>query len=723
MEINLTSENVFVENSITFDKKINFVFGKNGTGKSTIAKLIKDQIHDYDTRVFQGFEGIVDGNKRLNAVVLGEENASINQKIEEKTSMIDELSQKKDAVLNTITKPVEGVENFWTKHEIAKANHTAKDTDIKSFRTTAAANIKNETNPQISDPNYDSRKFLAEIGKAELLQDAQIKTFKEILRSEAKVANSIKFPIIDFTTYLENINEILESKVKEKTQITRLEGDEAKRKFAESGLKCHQLGDVCSFCGNTINADVFVELESYFSADEVKAFQNKITLRLKELDQLRQTFNNVHVDPANFYPELHERINGIKINSEELFETYENFIQNLSKSLQQKQSNLFAEGEKLILEIPPSFASIQTEYDELVEANNKKDLAQRQNEAREKLRFHKIKTLLDEYKYDVQINELSHLDTEKNRTLADLNAEKEKIEGENGFNSKIRSLQEEIDSLRNETKDEKKLAQIISNKLKHFVSFELDHCDNEGEVGFYRVKCLRTNMVRDITQLSTGEKNIIAFLYFIEKMNEITENQAGQNKKLIVFDDPMNSNDDTMQYMIIDELQNLMKKIQSDDKMIILTHNNHFYLNVKYGRKYKDDKKGKADRFIRFLSNGTTTAFKIITTENDDFKTNYEALWKDARYLNDDENASPEMLLNPIRRIIETYTKFNMIDKTKFYENQSGAKKLFDVNSHSIDDFEADLNGKTKADIVLLLERCFKDNNSEEHFRKYWITE
>lgn len=50
-------------------------------------------------------------------------------------------------------------------------------------------------------------------------------------------------------------------------------------------------------------------------------------------------------------------------------------------------------------------------------------------------------------------------------------------------------------------------------------------------------------------------------------------------------------------------------------------------------------------------------------------------------------------------------------------------KKLFDVNSHSIDDFEADLNGKTKADIVSLLERCFKDSNSEEHFRKYWITE
>lgn len=81
------------------------------------------------------------------------------------------------------------------------------------------------------------------------------------------------------------------------------------------------------------------------------------------------------------------------------------------------------------------------------------------------------------------------------------------------------------------------------------------------------------------------------------------------------------------------------------------------------------------------------------------------------------------MLLNPIRRIIETYTKFNIIDKTEFYKNQSGAKKLFDVNSHSIDDFEADLNGKTKEDIVLLFEECFRDNYVGEHFDKYWKIE
>ena len=52
MNINLTQENVFEENEISFDKKINIVFGKNGTGKSTLTKLIKEQASGYDIRVF-----------------------------------------------------------------------------------------------------------------------------------------------------------------------------------------------------------------------------------------------------------------------------------------------------------------------------------------------------------------------------------------------------------------------------------------------------------------------------------------------------------------------------------------------------------------------------------------------------------------------------------------------------------------------------------------------
>ena len=42
MKINLESIEIFEDEDIEFDKPVNFIFGKNGTGKSTITKLIKE---------------------------------------------------------------------------------------------------------------------------------------------------------------------------------------------------------------------------------------------------------------------------------------------------------------------------------------------------------------------------------------------------------------------------------------------------------------------------------------------------------------------------------------------------------------------------------------------------------------------------------------------------------------------------------------------------------
>ena len=42
-----------------------------------------------------------------------------------------------------------------------------------------------------------------------------------------------------------------------------------------------------------------------------------------------------------------------------------------------------------------------------------------------------------------------------------------------------------------------------------------------------------------------------------------------------------------------------------------------------------------------------------------------------------------------------------------FMQRTFEAKKLFDVNSHSIDDLDSELNGKTKNEIIKLIEECF----------------
>lgn len=75
-------------------------------------------------------------------------------------------------------------------------------------------------------------------------------------------------------------------------------------------------------------------------------------------------------------------------------------------------------------------------------------------------------------------------------------------------------------------------------------------------------------------------------------------------------------------------------------------------------------------------------------------------------------------MLNSIRRIIETFTKFNRTNN--FFGNNREAQKLFNVNSHSIDDLEAELNGKNNEDIIKLMKKCFENNNAETHFKTCW---
>ena len=713
MEIDLQNEELFEDNEIEFGKQINFVFGKNGVGKSTITRLIVDQCKSYDVRLFQGFEGVIDENKLLNAVVLGQENIEINKKIIEKEKEKEKKEQEKEEILKKITDQGYNTKNLWTDLEEAKKIYNGKVQEIRKFLTDSAAKIKKATSPQISIPNYDYRNFENEIKEAKLLQDVEIESNKEILKSEIKEAKVIRFPKTDLNNYLEEANEIMETRIEEEILITRL-STSAKKKFAEIGLECHKIGDVCSFCGNDINERAFSELETYFSASKVKNTNDLIDVTILKIGETLEKVKYNRDFKEDFYPEYQDKASDLQLDYTKLLNEWKEYLESLMKALEEKKKNIFGISENIKLEVPTNFENIQNRYDELSGDNNNSDLSDMQGQAKDELRYHYIKKLLEEFEYTMKKKELLDAEGIMKKYENNIRNENDKITSREGIDFQIKSIEEEIGDLKFQTKDEKKLAEIINEKLKFLVTFKLEHANNDSGEGHYYVVNLRTNEKREITKLSTGEKNIIAFIYFIEKLNEVS-NIDSNLKKIILFDDPMSSNDDTMQYIIIEELSKLMKNEYKFHKTVILTHNCHFYINVKYGFSYKKS------NFIRLTSKNKKTYINYITDKNEDFKTSYEFLWKELKLLNSEENLHPESLLNPMRRIIETYTKFNGINKNTFYQKVVGSKKLFDVNSHSIDDLEADLNGKTKDQIIDIFKNCFIESNATEHLNMYWL--
>lgn len=714
MKIDLSMVDIFEDSELELDKKITFIFGKNGTGKSTFTEEIKKMTSDYEVSVFQGFNNIIDENHRLNAVVLGEENMAINAKIEEKKKAI-ELKEKEIARINkNLSEPeIKENSNFWTRRCKAQEKYNAAEKKLTDFYTQSASTIKNKKNPQVAKTSYNKRNFQNDIPSAILLQDEEKKELIQIIKSEIKMAPDIVFPQEDMTQILDEINSILQKTVSERVKVKRIDNNPEKREFAKKGLLLHRKGEVCAFCGNKITDYVFEELESYFSADEVKEFQMEIVKKIEEMALLTQNISGIKVSLTDFYPNYVKEAMVMEEEIEKLKKSYTHFIDKLKNALDEKQKYLFEARNPILDEVPVGFTDIEKRYQQLQEKNNGNDIETKKEEAIKRIRYHYVKQLMDEFDYSGIKTTLDVLFDEKKKREIEYDDERSKIYGSGGLKEDINNIMKEIVDLQNQTKNESILADNINKKLLHMVSFKLEHFEDDESKGFYKVKDINTEAVRDITELSTGEKNVIAFLYFLEKLNEVKDD-AVNKPRVIVFDDPMNSNDDGMQYLIIEELQALMKKLLETDHFILLTHNKHFYLNVKHNHNYRRDK------FIRFQTNGAKTHIICLAKDAEDFKTSYESLWTELRILYEYDQISENMLLNPIRRIIETFTKFNALDKTTFCNKVSGAKKLFDVNSHSIDDIEAELNGKTKQEIIQMFYDCFEKNEYGTHFFKYW---
>ncbi|MDR3241990.1 MAG: AAA family ATPase [Lactobacillaceae bacterium] len=735
---------LFQEESVNLKNK-NFIFAKNGSGKSTFGELLEKQLSsNYDVRLFQGFDELLGENDRLDAFALAVNAGENQQEIKDK----EDQKNKKQTELNLLeseTNEPEGIDkqNSFTKLESAKSEVKSREKDISNFYSNSAATIKNISDPQISKPSYRTNDLQYEIGSAKLLQQAEVDKLEETLKSEEKSADELNWEHVNFEGYKIVIDEILSSKVTEKIAISRLDTQD-KINFAEAGINIHKHEDgaICVFCGNKIAQSTFDELESFFSANEVKQLQERITKGINKINDELDKLNLLKINDNNFYPDYIE-------SAKEAFENIENqkkavtdFFISVKQALSGKEKNLFVISEKLDLVLPDNVDV--SEFNDVVQKNNRfgENLSTEKEKAKKKLRHHHIKELLDGFQHTLKQSELELAKSVEKEAQIAFN---DKASKEKELNKEIDELTASIEELK--PKAEKQAVEHINSKLTLSVPWQVDYYEDESS-GYYHIvqeDDKGDKFYRGVKELSTGEKNIIAFLYFIEKLEEVKE---GDNlPKIIVFDDPMNSNDDTMQYLIITQLQKLYqgneknKYTPGKDYFVLLTHNIHFYLNVqphgnfvkkiqieldnngepitrKNGRqKIQELKKYDLDNFY-FLQNGV---FHKIKNESEDFKTSYDALWNELQELV--KLNLRNSMLNSMRRIIDSYIEFTKIPQQTFYRDNEQYLKLFNVNSHSATDgLSAESFTETADEMKQLFRQIFEDNGDAAriHFEAHW---
>lgn len=197
---------------------------------------------------------------------------------------------------------------------------------------------------------------------------------------------------------------------------------------------------------------------------------------------------------------------------------------------------------------------------------------------------------------------------------------------------------------------------------------------------------IRFNNRRKINEISTGEKNILALIIFFSNLEDGLKNLKDNKKITIILDDPVNSNDwnifFSLQTIIEDYLQHFYKdKIEN---IIILSHNVDYAIIQLQNLREKNNKV----KLLRLFSNACINIdIDLIYTNDIKLISNFIYEWIES--FEKQENIY-YMNLEKSYRVFLSYRKFfediiyerSHISKVQIDENQKGdIEKLKDISS------------------------------------------
>lgn len=218
-----------------------------------------------------------------------------------------------------------------------------------------------------------------------------------------------------------------------------------------------------------------------------------------------------------------------------------------------------------------------------------------------------------------------------------------------------RSYEIELRQLRAQTTSSEATIQTINEMLEmsQFHSFKLEKAQHTKD-GYRIVR--DDGQTADIATLSEGERTFITFLYFYHSLSEVR--QDGETERICaVVDDPISSLDGDIMFIVSALTRELIRSVRQGrhdrvSQVVLLTHNTRFHEEVSYSHKAEELREVKFYRIRKFSPEPNQIQ---DCGQKNPIRSTYQELWDEVADAHRRPDSRMPWLPNILRRILESY--------------------------------------------------------------------
>lgn len=751
------------------DGSINIFYGRNYSGKSTYSKIFQsielkqlpEKYGDIEFEIKLSNQIVIKSNE------IATHELPIDCKVFNQRFIDDNIYLHNDNKLNSfqisigsdtndILKKIEDIRLNELKPRNEKLSQIESDITEKQQKTKiskdsldsklriTASKIKNLKNPSVVVGNkYDIRDIKEEFEKysahfpilplqddekavAELeknVEQAKIRILEKNINKPQKIDLVSFDKNFNFTLFLENTKKLLSKVVSVSNILDEYKDSPDKINWIKHGVDIH--GDnpeKCVFCGNSIDSELIKNLKLAFS-DELSSLENELVLQNNRIKSEIQKLDAIpKINKEDYFKDSLSDIQNINKEIENNIDNRKRVLETLESKISEKQRDIFSKIEINDLNWL-DFSKIQVEIDSLYN-DTIEQIEQFEDRKTKSIDFLRRYYIVKEFsvseftKLSQEVNQLEEYINENSEEQKKLKEEKEKFE---------KDIIELEGSLKSESEAAKRINMILQRSLAHS-EMSLKSVDDEEGVYFE----VSRNEERAYN-LSEGEKSLIAFAYYITRLESLSTEE--KSKTILFIDDPVSSLDDNNIFYIYNLIFCLLEK-KEFLQYFLSTHNLDF---LKYTNRFSN--KNKKDYYliekIKEAENVPSKSYikklpKHLSNKVTEFVFLFEQIYRVAIEDEDENNFSVFYNFpNNGRKFIETLLYFKYPDyKTRnddkiinYFgdENAPFIQRINNEYSHGEDRFDRTRNpintSEFKHDAKIILGALYQ--NDPEQFKSF----